>query len=333
MANRNQHTLTTLPVRTDITADPAVKRFERWLESVRHASSRTITNYLRDIGQFVAFYWQEQPAPFAWASPTRADAKRFLHTYAKTGAKPASTARKLASLRSFYRFLITEKTLESSPFSGLRPPLREKRLPILLTEDEVTRLLNAPVEALKVALQTSGAALSPLTHFLLLRDIALFETLYSTGARVAEIADLTNGQVYLESGYCIVRGKGNKERLCMLGDPAVRAIQAMRQQAATLHLMPDAPNKPLFTNNTGTKLTTRSIERFMKRWLLAASLSPSLSPHKLRHSFATHLLTHGADLRAVQELLGHASPATTQIYTHLSVEHLTETYHKAHPRG
>ncbi len=331
--NRNQHTLKTLPVRTDVANDPAVKRFERWLKTARHASNHTISNYLRDIGQFVAFQWQEAALPLPWGKTSRAEAKRFLHTYAKTGAKPASTARKLASLRSFYRFLITEKTLENSPFSGLRPPFREKSLPILLTEQEVTRLLDAPVEALRAARESSGETLNPLKHFLLLRDIALFETLYSTGARVAEVAALTNANVNLEAGYCIVRGKGNKERLCMLGDPAVRAIREMHKQAALLRLLPDAPAKPLFTNQTGTRLTTRSIERFMKRWLIAAGLPPGLSPHKLRHSFATHLLTHGADLRAVQELLGHASPATTQIYTHLSIEHLAETYHKAHPRG
>lgn len=331
--NRNQHTLPTLPVRTEITDDSAVARFKQWLISGRNASAHTVTNYLRDIGQFIAFIWAERPAPFPWGSPTRTDAKRFLHTYAKTGAKPASTARKLASLRSFYQFLITEKTLEHSPFSGIRPPHQEKRLPTLLTEEEVTRLLDAPVTALKVARTTCGEALPARKHFLLLRDIALFETLYSTGARVAEIANLTNANVSLEAGYCIVRGKGNKERLCMLGDPAVRAIQSMRQQAAQLYPSPTAPEKPLFTNHFGTALTTRSIERFMKHWLIAAGLPPGLSPHKLRHSFATHLLSHGADLRAVQELLGHASPATTQIYTHLSVEHLAKTYHEKHPRG
>ncbi len=331
--NRNQHTLKTLSVRTDVAKDTAVQRFERWLTVARHASRHTINNYIRDIGQFVAFIWPKAPAPFPWDKPTRADAKRFLHTYAKTGAKPTSTARKLASLRSFYRFLITEKTLENSPFSGLRPPIREKHLPVLLTEQEVTRLLDAPVEALRVARESSGEALNPLKHFLLLRDIALFETLYSTGARVAEIAALKNANVNLEAGYCIVHGKGNKERLCMLGEPAVRAIREMHRQAAMIRPRPDAPTQPLFTNQFGTALTTRSMERFMKRWLMAAGLPTGLSPHKLRHSFATHLLTHGADLRAVQELLGHASPATTQIYTHLSVEHLAETYHKSHPRG
>ncbi|MBQ9694144.1 MAG: tyrosine-type recombinase/integrase [Kiritimatiellae bacterium] len=331
--NRNQHSLTTFSSRPDIADDPAVKRFIAWLRAIRHSSPLTIHNYVRDIGQFVTFYWSEHALPLPWEKPVRADAKRFLYAYAKTGAKPASTARKLASLRSFYRFLVIENVVKSSPFAALRPPIREKKLPTLLTEDEVVRLLNAPVEALKSALETEGAALNPVKHFLLLRDIALFETLYSTGARVAEIAALTNGYLQLNQGSCIVRGKGNKERLCMLGEPAVQAIQAM--QAKAVGLWPDAmaPNRPTFLNNTGEGLTTRSIERFMKHWLAFAGLPVTLSPHKLRHSFATHLLTHGADLRAVQELLGHTSPATTQIYTHLSLEHLTETYHQNHPRG
>ena len=331
--NRNQHTLTTFPSRADIADEPSVKRFVGWLQAVRHSSVHTINNYVRDIGQFVTFIWDELPFPLPWGEPQRADAKRFLYAYAKTGAKPTSTARKLASLRSFYRFLVIEKTVKVSPFAALRPPIREKKLPTLLTEDEVVRLLNAPVEALQRACATEGDALNPIKHFLLLRDIALFETLYSTGARVAEIAALTNTQVQLHSGTCIVRGKGNKERLCMLGDPAVRAIRAMQAKAKTLWATADTPQRPLFLNHTGEGLTTRSIERFMKHWLAQAGLSPNLSPHKLRHSFATHLLTHGADLRAVQELLGHTSPATTQIYTHLSLEHLTETYHQAHPRG
>lgn len=308
-------------------------RFLRWLENVRHSSRHTIVNYLRDIGQLASFYWPELKAPFPWDSLDRDDAKRFVYAYAKTGAKPTSTARKLSSLRTFYRFLLAEKLIEASPFSGLRPPFREKHLPTLLSEQEVERLLAAPVEALKAAREATSGTLDPLKHYILLRDIALFETLYSTGARVAEIVALRNADVNLANGSCIVFGKGRKERLCLLGKPAVAAIQAMIKQRGMLWKSHDEPLRPLFVNRSGQGLTTRSIERFMKQWLMRAGLSPHLSPHKLRHSFATHLLTHGADLRAVQELLGHTSPATTQIYTHLSVEHLAETYHKTHPRG
>lgn len=331
--NRNQHTLTTFPTHADLLEDPLVQRYVRWLEIVKRCSSHTLRNYLRDLGQFAASCWENASPPFPWEEVSREQAKTFLYAYAKTGAKPTSTARKLATLRSFYRFLISEKTLTASPFSGIRAPLREKVLPTLLTEEEVERFLNAPCEALRAEQAAGTSTLDPLKHFLLLRDHALFETLYSTGARVSEIATLQNTNVFLEKGYCVVHGKRNKERLCMLGRAAVSAINAMLSQRNHLWKGSDAATRPLFLNYDGDGLTTRSIERFMKQWLLRAGLSANLSPHKLRHSFATHLLTHGADLRSVQELLGHASPSTTQIYTHLSAEHLAETYHKTHPRG
>lgn len=327
--NRNQHTLETFAARADLGADPVVARFVDWLRVVRHASALTAENYVRDVGQFAAFFWKpSDKPPFDWALPDAADARAFLHAYASTGAKPASTARKLAALRTFFRWQVTEGLLAHSPCAALRPPRRSKPLPTLLSEDEVTRLLRAPYEAL--AAETSA---EPLRRYGLLRDAALFETLYSTGARVAEIAALTNDRLDLARGGCVVRGKGNKERLCLLGRPAVAALEAMRAQARQLWPGTDAPTCAVFLNRDGEGLTTRSIERFMKRWLAAAGLSPDLSPHKLRHSFATHLLSHGADLRAVQELLGHASPATTQVYAHLAPERLAQTYHTAHPRG
>lgn len=327
--NRNQHTLETLAARVDIGSDPAVAGFAAWLRSVRHASALTAENYVRDVGQFAAFFWKPDDAPpFDWALPDAADARHFLHAYARTGAKPASTARKLAALRTFFRWLVMEGTLAHSPFAGVRPPRRSKPLPTLLSEDEVTRLLHAPYEAL--AAETSA---DPFRRYTLLRDAALFETLYSTGARVAEIAALTNDRLDLARGGCVVRGKGDKERLCLLGRPALEALGAMRAQARLLWAGTDAPERAVFLNREGEGLTTRSIERFMKRWLAAAGLSADLSPHKLRHSFATHLLTHGADLRAVQELLGHASPATTQVYAHLAPERVAATYHATHPRG
>lgn len=309
-------------------------RFSQWLQSVKQASPKTVENYLRDLGQFAAFFWDESvKPPFNWKGVTRADAKRFLYAYARTGAKATSSARKLSALKAFYRYLILRREIAFSPFSEFRPPRKEKPLPVLLTEAEVLRLLNAPVEALNRLLATASDSLDPFLHYSCLRDAALFETLYSTGARVAEIADLTTGQLDLARGLCIVRGKGNKERLCILGEPALRAICAMKEQARKIWLGTDAPARAVFLNRDGEGLTTRSIERFMKRWLAAAELPSDLSPHKLRHSFATHLLAHGADLRSVQELLGHESPATTQIYTHLAPERLERTYHEAHPRG
>ncbi len=331
---RNQHLLETFTSRRDLCKDPEVARFADWLRTIKHAGALTIENYLRDLGQFVAFFWNETDLPpFNWAQPDRADAKRFVYAYARTGAKPTSTARKLSSLNAFFKFLVVQGTLAYSPFSGIRPPRKEKPLPILLTESEVERLLVAPVEALRDAVAAEGDALSPLKRYTYLRDGALFETLYSTGARVSEIANLTNQHLNLAQRTCIVLGKGNKERLCMLGSHAVHMIEAMQEQARLLWYRTTAPEQKVFLNCEGEGLTTRSIERFMKYWLILAGLPTTLTPHKLRHSFATHLLTHGADLRAVQELLGHASPATTQIYTHLTPERVAATYHAAHPRG
>lgn len=327
--NRNQHTLVTWAMREDIAMDEAVQTFLQWMGSVRQCSEQTCINYQRDIGQFAAYFFEEGArAPYAWERPTRADAKRFLMAYAKTGAKSTSTARKLASLRSFYRFLIVEGRLEASPFSGLRPPYRAKNLPVLLSEEEVVRLLDAPIRAL-----VEESPEDPIKRYTYLRDAAIFETLYSTGMRLSELVHLTHRNLALAQGECTVRGKGNKERRCLLGRPAQRALDQMCQLAALLWPRATASESPVFLNYTGEGLSTRSVERFMKHWLAVAGLPPHLSPHKLRHSFATHMLAHGADLRSVQALLGHASPATTQIYTHLTVERLIDAYHDAHPRG
>lgn len=331
---RNQYTLETFISRPDILDDPVVKHFADWLRNVRQTSPQTVENYVRDVGQFASFFWPESAKPpFDWKSPTRVDAKRFLYAYARTGAKPTSSARKLAAMKTFYRYLILTKQIAFSPFSEFRPPRKDKPLPVLLTEQEVIRLLNAPQEALRNLLAAATDATDPFLIYAHLRDAALFETLYSTGARVSEVAGLTNQQLDLERGICIVIGKGNKERLCILGEPAQRAIREMKEQARKIWFETDSPARAVFLNREGDGLTTRSIERFMKRWLSYAELPADLSPHKLRHSFATHLLAHGADLRSVQELLGHNSPATTQIYTHLAPERLAGTYHEAHPRG
>jgi integrase/recombinase XerC len=172
-----------------------------------------------------------------------------------------------------------------------------------------------------------------LTYYFALRDRALLETLYSTGARVSEVAAMTQKALDLLAGVVIVRGKGKKERLCPLGNPAARAIRAAMQEADSIWPSAGKQAVPLFRNKRGEPLTPRSIERMMKTMLTEAGLSADFSPHALRHSFATHLLDAGADLRCVQELLGHASLSTTQIYTHVSVERLKKVYQDSHPRA
>lgn len=328
----NQHTLETFRAHSRVLEDAQVGAFVAWLRGVRRASRHTEANYVRDVGQFCTFFWGEEPPPFRWGEVVRADAKQFLNHYARTEAKATSTARKLAALRAFFHFLVAEGELPNSPFAGLRPPKREKVLPRLLSEEEVERFLAAPREALQ-AEAAAGGAVEPLAHYALLRDRALFEVLYCTGMRVAEAAALEIRQVDATGASVRVIGKGNKERLCLLGRPALLALGEMLMAARGLWADALAPQGRLFRNQQGGGLTTRSIERFMKHWLAVAGLPADLTPHKLRHSFATHLLSHGADLRAVQELLGHVSPETTQIYTHLAPERLIETYHAAHPRG
>ena len=321
----------TLPNRADAVHDPNVGRFKRHLESECNASDHTVTAYLQDLGQFAERLWPRETHPdphFPWHTVTRDQARMFLAAYHQNGVEPASTRRKLASLRSFFTFLIACNEVAVNPFAGLRGPKLPKSLPQILSLNEVERLLAAPLRSLDGKQAPSLETVYPAT-----RDSAIFEVLYSTGCRISEIAGLTWREVSLDTGIARVRGKGNKERLCVLGGPARRILEELRRLAGTLWESGATDDTPLFLNLQGTALTTRSMERQMKVWLGEAGLPQDLTPHKLRHSFATHLLDAGADLRSVQEMLGHSSLSTTQIYTHVSIQRLKDEYQKAHPRA
>ena len=316
--------------------DPCVAHFLNYLENERNASSHTIADYLLDISQFVNFMWGQNSAPpFKWAEPDRFSARKFLVEFQKAGLHPATTARKLACLRSFYRFLEREEYSEQNPFGGLRAPKRSKRLPDILSVNEVTKLLETPARLLKKSEKGRKTRLNPKEEYAAVRDAAILEVLYSTGARVAEIAGLAEKDVDLLSGVVKVRGKGKKERICALGGPACRAVRQVLEKADRVwrRLESRGRSRPVFLNLRGKALTTRSIERMMKKYLIEAGLKSSLSPHALRHSFATHMLDAGADLRSIQELLGHSSLSTTQIYTHVTVERLKKVYDETHPRA
>jgi integrase/recombinase XerC len=315
---------------TPAVVDPLMAAFRAYLVTERNASDHTLSNYFRDLDQFVALTWEGAAPPYAWGAPDRFAARRFLVHFQKAGSRPTTTARKLASLRSFYRFLLREGNVERNPFSGLRAPKAGRSLPDVLSVDEVRLLLEAPARAMKPG-RGRGRSSAAQEQYAVLRDTALLETLYSTGARVSEAAGLRERDVDLLSGVVKVRGKGRKERLCPLGGPACRALRAMLESGQAL--WGGGREIPVFRNLHGAVLTTRSMERLMKQHLLAAGLKREFSPHALRHSFATHLLDAGADLRSVQELLGHASLSTTQIYTHVSVERLRKVYNDAHPRA
>lgn len=286
-----------------------------------------------DLAQFAEFRWgHDADAPFDWASVTPDDARRFLMSFAREEARATTTRRKLSSMRSFFRFLVREEQVPANPFAGLRGPKLPKPLPKVLSIEEVKRFLAAPAQDL-ARRKKEKQAISPQEAYSYARDTALFESLYSTGCRISEVVALTWGQVNFETGGVIVTGKGSKQRLCILGKPARKALQALRAMASSLFPGGGESATNIFLNERGAVFRPREAQRRMKKWLAAADLPIDFSPHKLRHSFATHLLDAGADLRSVQEMLGHTSLATTQIYTHVSVEHLKDEYMKAHPRA
>jgi integrase/recombinase XerC len=320
-----------------LAADPAVAQFSAHLKHERNASPHTLTNYLLDLAQFVRSTWgRDALPPFAWGSVDRFGARRFLVEFQKQGAEATTTARKLSSLRTFYRFMVREGLVAGDPFTGLKPPKRARKLPRFLSVEEVTRLMECPQRLWKEGERPKGAKERQMAEYAALRDAAILEMLYSTGGRVGEVAGLQDGALDLLSGVARVRGKGKKERLCALGRPCQKALRAALDRRNAL--WPEIAartqgEKPLFVNTRGGRLTPRSIERLLKKYLAAANLDHEISPHALRHSFATHMLDAGADLRSVQELLGHASLSTTQIYTHVTVERMKKVYNDAHPRA
>ena len=250
--------------------------------------------------------------------------RRFLAHLDGFGYSPATTARKIATLRSFYKWLLKLERVSANPMLLIRTPKQAKRLPKAITVEQVDKLLSIPDNR-----ETLGA-----------RDRAILETLYSTGVRVSELVDLNRNDLDMEGQTTRVRGKGKRERMVPLGSHAMAAIRhyltllepdprfdRLRQESALDGAV------PLFINKNGGRLSSRSVRRKLDKYLAMAGLDPTISPHTLRHSFATHLLDNGADLRSVQELLGHQSLSTTQIYTHLSSMRLRESYQQAHPRA
>ena len=315
-------------------SDHTSGRFVSFLLSERNSSQHTADGYLQDIAQFAHFRWGgDTEPPFPWEKVTQEDARSFLMHFSKSGAMATTTRRKLASLRTFYRWLSREGVVSENPFSALRGPRLAKSLPKVLSVEEVKRFLAAPLREIE-ELRRKGDSPSRMADiFACIRDAALYESLYSTGCRIAEMLMLTWGELDFAKGTVIVTGKGSKQRLCILGSRALEALRRLR--SATDAFIPGGGDGecPVFQNGNGNRLPSREAERRMKKWLAAADLPSDITPHKLRHSFATHLLDAGADLRSVQEMLGHSSLATTQIYTHVSIERLKDEYAKAHPRA
>lgn len=307
--------------------DELLCAFLNYLNAEKGCSVLTVENYRLDIEQFASATWP-QPPPWPWAQLDRLTARRFFADLSRSGKLPTTICRKLSSLRSFFRYLLKEEKVTSNPFKEISRPKKAQRLPTVLSLTEIERLLAAPLAGL-------ATPATPQNEYLAWRDKAILETFYSSGMRLRELATLTQERVDLSAGVVKVRGKGKKERLCLLGKPAIAALkESLAKRQLLLNKLGRSPDEPhLFLNRDGTPLSPRSIERLMKKYLAAAGLDHNLSPHALRHSFATHLLDNGADLRSVQELLGHESLSTTQIYTHVTMQKMQEVYKNAHPHA
>jgi len=291
-----------------------IVRFSRYLRGEKNVSPHTLKSYSSDLKDFLNFLKKEKIPPRI-KYIDHLVIRRFLASLQKRGLSHTTMARKLATLRSFFRFLCREDDLEINPALGTRTPKIAKKLPKFLDLKEIFALLESPDEK----------------HILGLRDRAILELLYATGMRVSELVGLNVNDVDLLGGVARVWGKGGKERLAPFGTEATRALHNYLMRRETLH--PREGERGLFLNKSGAQISARSIRKLLNKHIKKASLSQKISPHTLRHSFATHPLDAGADLRSVQELLGHTSLSTTQVYTHLTTERLKRIYDKAHPRA
>lgn len=315
--------------------DQALASYLLYLDHERNASPHTIDSYRIDIEQFVklALKADAESSQIDWNSVDVYAARSFVVILQEEeDISKTSILRKLSGMRSFYRYMLREGIVKENPFANLTAPKKQKLLPKYMTVDEVGRLLDAPAKFWKDAYEKDIAKDEESAKFSAARDSAMLEVIYSGGIRISEAVGLNIGDVDLFSGIMKVRGKGKKERLCGLGGPAERALRKY-MVARRMRTSNERRTAPLFVNKDGQRLTARSFQRNFKLYLREAGLPLDMTPHKLRHSFATHLLDAGADLRSVQELLGHENLSTTQIYTHISAERLKNVYNKAHPRA
>ena len=280
-------------------------------------SPHTVKAYREDLTQCLAFLRERAgTGSLTTADWTVRGLRGFLAHLHEQGYAKSTIARRLAAVRTFGKFLLREGVIASNPAEALRGPRKDRPLPHFLTVADVGKLLDTPGD-------------DPLGR----RDRAIFETLYSAGLRVSELVGLDLADCDLADGVVVVRGKGKKERLALLGEPAAKAITDWLPDRERILAEFGRVSNAVSINRRGTRLTTRSVGRLLVKHCRRAGLDPRTTPHTLRHSFATHLLDAGADLRGVQELLGHKSVATTQLYTHVTAQRLRDSYHKAHPRA
>jgi len=309
--------------------DKWIAKFLAHLATDRGASVYTQRNYSQALTEFFRWHVGERKSPPAWEKLQRDDFRGFVRFLGRNNLSRAATQLRFSALRTFYKFLMRHGVTESSPIKNLSLPKPEKRLPKFLTKPQMEALLIAPFELLKI--QKEKKAGRPISQIAALRDVAVLEMIYSCGLRVSELCGLRGEDIDWSEQIVRVRGKGKKERLVPVGKPALMAIQDYWN---TFKQSPGGV-MPVFFAETKKRapLSPLQLSRRLKKYLSIAGLDPSLTPHKLRHSYATHLLDAGADLRSVQELLGHAHLITTQVYTHVTTERLKRAYDAAHPRA
>jgi tyrosine recombinase XerC len=289
--------------------DRYIDKFMTYLEVEKNYSQNTITNYSVDLKTFSQFIKDKDIKKI-----DHLDIRKYLAILRSKDYSKTSIARKLASLRSFFKFLYKESYIKFNPVLAVTTPKQDKKLPNFLSVEEMKKLLESPKGK-----DAPG-----------LRDRAILETLYSTGIRVSELVGINTDKVDFISGVIKVTGKGRKERMVPIGE---KALSAIREYLSVRDRTPQKDKNALFLNKSASRLTDRSVRRVLNKYIRLTALKTGISPHTLRHSFATHLLDRGADLRSVQELLGHMNLSTTQIYTHVTTERLKDVYQKTHPRA
>jgi len=282
-----------------------IEKFIRYLEIEKNYSGHTILNYRLDLEDFARFIGE-----LALEKIDYLTLRKYLAVLKEKNLGSRSIGRRLSCLRSFFRFLTREGYLKTNPILSLSSPKQDKHLPLFLTEGEVTKLIESVFPKDERSL----------------RDRAILETFYSTGIRISELVGLSTEDIDFIGGIVKVMGKGKKERIVPIGDIAIRTIRNYLERRKK-------QSEALFLNKNGKRITTRGVRGIVEKYLRIVGMKQGVSPHTLRHSFATHLLNRGADLRSVQELLGHVNLSTTQIYTHLTTERLKSVYDKAHPRA
>jgi integrase/recombinase XerC len=306
--------------------DEWIERYLRYLRIERNASPHTIRNYASDLRQFREYLVESAGAPSGRGSGKiqkvdQLAVRGFIAHLYEREKKKTSIARKLSAVRAFFKFLAAEHVIAQSPAAAVSTPKLEKRLPRILSEEEMNRFLDQLTEAAK-----NGEPL-------LARDRAILELLYASGLRVSELVGLDLRSISFDDGMVLVRGKGRKERIVPFGSKAKDALAAYLPVREKILAEAKTSSPAVFLNVKGGRLTTRSVDRLVKKYIRALGLNVKASPHSLRHAFASHLLTEGADLRAIQEMLGHESLATTQKYTQVSIKHLMDVYDKTHPKA